>query len=605
MPGGGPGSGTPEPDPGVRYTGQAPPRTARTRGRCMAQDAVTAGERSSNGPAQARGEDSQVQSKRDRVRVQHGGSQPTALTRRPEAIAIPVADLLEYVHAGRIRVPRFQRPLKWGMRDTDLLLDSIHRGYPIGTLLFWKKPAAAAAVQLGPVRIDAPARQDAWWVVDGPQRITALTGVLTGPYDDVTADHVLFFDLHEQRFQRASKKRQPLSHWLPLDRVIDSHALFTWLRDHGDTLSKDAISAAVELGKRIREYRVPTYVVESEGEQPLRDIFARINRGGQPLAESDVFRALRGDGAYRASEIDELTDSFRDMGFGNAGRDLIRQAILAVQGRERSAGFKGRRVQRVDKEVAVETVIALQGVAVFLRKNAGIPHLALLPYRLPLLTLVRFFHQHPEPAPRSLQLMARWLWRGAINGRHQGEPVVTASMLRSIVSNESEAVQNLLRDVGSRPRAMPPLRPYRHRDAHSKLLLLALWALQPRHLGTGAALHIADLVERSSPAQPVKQPSKRDPEAAMGLPNRLLHPPLAGGLRKALIAQTDAGILTSHGISAAAHTALASGDFATFLRLREETLRPHVENFLEARAQWQASDRPPLADLIIDDEDED
>jgi hypothetical protein len=569
----------------------------------MAHDSVTA--RSSNGPGQAHGEDSQVQPKRDRAQVQHAGPQPTALTRRPEAIAVPVEDLLAYVQAGRVRVPRFQRALKWKQTDIDLLLDSIYRGYPIGTLLFWKKPADAAVVRLGPVRIDAPARQDAWWVVDGQQRITALTGVLTGPYDDVTADHVLFFDLHEQRFRRASHKRRPLPHWLPLDRVIDSHALRTWLQDCGDTLSKDAVSIALQLGKRVREYQVPAYMVESDDEQPLRDIFARIHHGGQPLAESDVFRALRADGAYRPSEIDELIHLLRNMGVVDVGPDLILQAMLAVQGKEHIPGHHRRRASPEDMEALAKTLMALEGVVVFLRKNAGIPHLALLPYRLPLITLVRFFHLHPEPAPRSLQLMARWLWRGAVNGRHQGEPVVTATTLRSIVSNESEAVQNLLRDVGSRPRAMPPLTPYRHKDAHSKLQLLALWALQPKHLGTGAALHIDDLVERNSPAQPVKEPSKRDPEAARGLPNRLLHPPLAGGLRKALIAQTDARILASHGVSPAAHAALASGDFATFLRVREETLRPHVERFLDARAQWEASDRPPLAHLIIHDEDED
>lgn len=537
--------------------------------------------------------------------MQHAGSEPTALTRRPEAIALAVEDLIGHVQAGRIRLPSFQRGLRWKRSDIEDLLDSIYRGYPIGTLLFWKKPAEAAVVQLGPVSIDAPARQDAWWVLDGQQRITALTGVLTGPCEDVTRDHVLFFDLHEQRFRRASNKRPPLPHWLPLDRVLDSQALLTWLHERGDTLSKDAVAAAVQLGKRVREYQVWASVVESEYEQPLRVIFARMNRGGQPLQESDVFRALHGGGVHRPSGLAELADSLRGTRFGDIEHDLIRQAVLAVRGKELSLGFKGQLARSEAPDALAETQTALERVIVFLRRNAGIPHLALLPYRLPLITLARFLHLHPEPAPRSLELMARWLWRGAINGRHQGEPVITSKSLTSIVSNESEAVQNLLRDVGSRPHAMPPLTPYRPRDAHSKLQLLALWALQPKHLGTGAALHIDDLVQHSSPAQPVKEPSKRDPEAARGLPNRLLHPPLAGGLRKALIAQTDARILASHGISPAAHTALASGDFATFLRLREETLRPHIERFLEARAQWDASDRPPLADLIIDDEDED
>lgn len=527
--------------------------------------------------------------RRDRGQVQHAGSEPTALTRRPEAIAISVGDLLEHVHTGRIRLPSFQRGLRWKRSDIEDLLDSIYRGYPIGTLLFWKRPADAAVVRLGPVSIDAPARQDAWWVLDGQQRITALTGVLTGPYEDVTRDHVLFFDLHEQRFQRAGNQRPPLPHWLPLGQTVDSQALLTWLHERGDTLSKDAVAAAIQLGKRVREYQVWASVVESEDEQPLRVIFARMNRGGQPLQESDVFRALHGGGVHRPSGLAGLVDSLRGTGFGDIEQDLIRQAVLAVRGKELSLGFKGQLAPSEVPDAFAETLAALERVIVFLRRNAGIPHATLLPYRLPLITLARFFHLHPEPAPRSLELMARWLWRGAINGRHQGGTVITRKTLRSIGSSESEAVQNLLRDVGSRPRAMPPFTPYRHGDARSKLQLLALWALQPKHLGTGAALQIDDLVERSSPAQPVKQPSKRDPEAARGLPNRLLHPPLAGGLRKVISAQADVAILASQGITPEAHASLASGDFATFLSGARRRCGPTSS----ASSERVRSGRPP------------
>ncbi|HWN71783.1 MAG TPA: DUF262 domain-containing protein [Haliangium sp.] len=568
----------------------------------MAYNAATAGARKRR--TSAHGGDPQAEPRRDRGQVQHAGSEPTALARRPEAIAVAVEDLLEDVHAGRIRVPRFQRALKWKRNHVDLLLDSIYRGYPIGTLLFWKKPAEAARVQLGPVFIDAPARQDALWVVDGQQRITSLAGVLTGPYEDVTADHTLFFDLHEQSFQRASKRRRPLSHWLPLDRVVDSQALLTWLHERGEALDKSAVAAAIQLGKRVREYQVPAYVVETDDDQPLREIFARVNRGGQPLDESDVFQALHGGGEHRPSGLDELADSLRATGFGNIDRDLILKAVLAVLGKELSLGFKKQLRPDDVPDALARTQAALERVIVFLRKDVGIPHVTLLPYQLPLITLARFFHLHPEPAPRSLGLMARWLWRGAINGRHQGGTVITRRTLRSIVESESDAVQNLLRDVGSRPHAPPPLTPYRHRYAHSKLQLLALWALEPRHLDTGAALHVEELVaRRGSPAQYVKEPGNHDPKAAVGLANRLLHPPLPGGLRKRLIGQSDVAILASHGVTPEARAQLAAGDFEPFLRLREETLRTHIETFLEARAQWEVSDRPPLADLIIEDED--
>ena len=76
--------------------------------------------------------------------------------------------------AGRVRIPKFQRPLRWDAKDVLSLLDSVYRGYPIGTLLFWRRPAEADPIVHGTVSIAAPAVTDALWVVDGQQRIISL-----------------------------------------------------------------------------------------------------------------------------------------------------------------------------------------------------------------------------------------------------------------------------------------------------------------------------------------------------------------------------------------------------------------------------------------------
>lgn len=542
-----------------------------------------------------------VTARRDqRAAPAHAGSGPNAFTPRPEAIALSVADLLDDIHAGRIRVPSFRRALKWKKRDIRLLLDSVYRGYPIGTMLLWQKPADAAVVQVGPVRVDAPAHQDARWVVDGQQRITALIGVLTGPYDDIHADHALFFDLQAQAFQRARKKRQPPPHWLPLDQVVDSAALITWLQERRDVLGNDAIAAAVQLGKRVREYQIPAYVVETDDEQLLREIFDRMNRSGHPLEASDVFRALHGSGTRMPSGLDDVVAALHDTGFGNIDKDILLAAVLAVAGKEPGRGIEQLDTSEVPDALA-RTLSVIQHVIVFLRKECGIPHEALMPFPLHLVTLARFFSLHPEPAPRSLSLIACWVWRGAMGQRD--DTLTTRETLQAIVEDEAEAVQNLLRGVGSRPHEMPPLTPYSFVSPHSRLQLLALWSLVPRHIVTGAPLRIDELMQSDDPAQPIQRAGKNvDTQAAAGLASRLLHPPLPGGLRKPLVAQSSAAILASHGITPEAHERLASGDFAAFLRLREDVLRPHIEQFLEKRARWNASDRPPIAHLIIEDD---
>jgi len=49
------------------------------------------------------------------------------------------------------------------------LFDSIVKGYPIGNLLLWTRPAPKAEVQLGALCIQARGFQDGLWVVDRQQ----------------------------------------------------------------------------------------------------------------------------------------------------------------------------------------------------------------------------------------------------------------------------------------------------------------------------------------------------------------------------------------------------------------------------------------------------
>ena len=65
------------------------------------------------------------------------------LAERPTATTLTVRELIHKVQTGRVRVPRFQRPLRWRQAQVVDLLDSISRGYPIGSLLLWRRPAAA------------------------------------------------------------------------------------------------------------------------------------------------------------------------------------------------------------------------------------------------------------------------------------------------------------------------------------------------------------------------------------------------------------------------------------------------------------------------------
>ena len=65
--------------------------------------------------------------------------------------------LVERIVGGRIRVPRFQRTFVWKQADLLALLDSILRGFPIGSILVWDTEEDIESTErIGPVRIGPP-----------------------------------------------------------------------------------------------------------------------------------------------------------------------------------------------------------------------------------------------------------------------------------------------------------------------------------------------------------------------------------------------------------------------------------------------------------------
>src|SRR5688572_25044353 len=106
---------------------------------------------------------------------------PSPPNLRLEAGAETVEELVERVRRGGVRVPSFQRPLKWDAADVVSLFESVYRGYPIGSILLQKGPAEPGLIKVGPLAVDAPGMQEALWVVDGQQRLTALAAGLSHP----------------------------------------------------------------------------------------------------------------------------------------------------------------------------------------------------------------------------------------------------------------------------------------------------------------------------------------------------------------------------------------------------------------------------------------
>lgn len=420
-------------------------------------------------------------------------------TPQAHAVSLSVKNLLERATRGQLRLPAFQRPLKWTLKDNVLLLDSVARGFPIGTLLFWEKEMPAGRVVLGKVEFDAPQVQRAWLIIDGQQRVSALVGTMlrTG----ATADQFsIAYDLEEQRFHNASDgKRAGRS--VPVSVLGAPERLLRWLEESGiRSRVADASDRAFRISTQLRDYEIAAYVVETTDESIVREVFDRLNTRGRKLTRSEVFEAI--DRPERSGHsVGEVQRALENLRFGRIDKELILKSLVAVRGEDITQAFRPK-WSREEREASwTRTLDGLRRAIVFLRRDGGVPHVSLLPYSLPLVILARFFSLHPEPHPRNRVLLARWLWRGFVHGTHQGQSIpLVRKMVAAVSPDEDGSVQGLLQLVPSDPSPhLVPEGKVSLKTARTRIEVLLLLRHGPRSFESGEPIDVLRVIEEHGP----------------------------------------------------------------------------------------------------------
>ena len=134
----------------------------------------------------------------------------------PKPEAERIASLISKINEGDIKIPTFQRrPSVWSNDQVIDLLDSVLKGYPIGSLLFWLTNTQLRSERNigGFLLPETPEKYPRNYVLDGQQRLTALFAVLTRAPESLDPRFRILYDLREKTF--VPFEASPGPHWLP------------------------------------------------------------------------------------------------------------------------------------------------------------------------------------------------------------------------------------------------------------------------------------------------------------------------------------------------------------------------------------------------------
>jgi len=433
----------------------------------------------------------------------------------------PLYSVVSDVMRGEIRVPRFQRPgteETWTDEQRGDLLDSLYRGFPIGTLLLWSTAKKIRTLdQVGGVAIPpAPESSTTRLVLDGHQRISTLVLILGAglrgelgrvppPAQKLDADSDApqkretgrwVFDLApspnsdstRERFVLLRSEQNPTETQLPLDIALDRAALNKWIREKKESLKDEEIAAADALRDRLREYNIPVAVLVADSLQDATESFKRINSSGQPMSAFNMVAALAYQEDFDPQEVFQhyRSELLEPIGWQDVSdSDILRVCAAKVGQAPLKFGVEDTAKKLSENREVIESSFRqIRRAADKLGSLCGIYGPKALPYSWQLITLAICFPEDRSEfsGEESDRAIRRWFWIttygevfGGVNSAvYDRSKRALEDMMRGASGDETQMMQ---RDVAPRVRA--PQR-FDFRAARSKACALAMARYQDK-----------------------------------------------------------------------------------------------------------------------------
>ena len=536
-----------------------------------------------------------------------------------------LSTLVDRVVAGKIRVPKFQRAFVWKQVDVHALLDSVLRGFPIGSILVWDAVEAIDTTnRIGPVPIGEAPDGVVGYLLDGQQRVSTLVGTLRLPNDeDGTAANVdwrVYCDLDTREIVRASAGRME-PQYFPVSSLLDTASFIAACRAisskaGGGRRAQRWIEEADRLATAFRDYQVPVVHIREADLDSAVTVFARLNRSGRKMTADEMVSALTyKEGEFHlAQELNDFKGELHQRGFGGVDRVLLLRGVLAALGRDIYAkDWADLMVKREVREKLPEgfelATSGIRGALDFLN-GLGVTSDRLLPYGLQLVLLGEFFRLCSEPGEELSELLARWFWVTSFTGWFGG---VNTSQVRLALREISHLARGEKTDVEvirlDAP-ALPFPSRFDGRSARVRAFLLYLASLQPCSLRSLDPLDPGKLLSAWGPrAMGYVLASPTDlPEHFSSPANRMFRDHgLVGQTFQHLISLDDerlSSVLPGHGFPAESLQRLRDGDRSGLIVGRLDALVAGEREFMRSRKVTEPtkSTAVPIADSDTSDD---
>jgi hypothetical protein len=351
---------------------------------------------------------------------------------QPKPDSKKYTDLISEIQKGQIKIPKFQRNFVWSVEKTAKLLDSILKGYPIGTFILWETNERLNDIknignlELPPVPDDVKVQ----YVLDGQQRITSLYAAYLGAEiqkegeKKITNYGEIYVNLDgdvENNDAQLVVSEKPEEEFITLNEVLNFNENLLEIKEK---YSDEHFKKIHNYSQTFSTYDFSTIVLRKEDIDSAIEVFTRINTGGQTLTLFEIMSA---------KTYDEEKDFDMERSFHRLINELSERkyetisssVILMILGLVLSKNKECKRkvILQLEKQNIIDiwddVISALKETIDYFRTVYRIPVSSILPYDSLLVPFSYFFyHQKEKPKGEQQKYLEEFFWRMSLSFRY-------------------------------------------------------------------------------------------------------------------------------------------------------------------------------------------
>ncbi len=378
------------------------------------------------------------------------------MSKQPKPDSKKYTDLISEIQKGQIKIPKFQRDFVWSIDKTAKLLDSILKGYPIGTFILWETNERLNDIknignlELPPVPDDIKVQ----YVLDGQQRITSLYAAFLGAEiqkegeKKITNYAEIYVDLEgniNDNDEQLIISEKPETSFITLNEVLNFNDNLLEIKEK---YTDEQFKLIHQYSQTFSTYDFSTIVLRKEDIDSAIEVFTRINTGGQTLTLFEIMAAKTYDEEQHFDMQDRFQILLKELEVSKYNT-ISSSVILNVLGLILSKNKECKRkvVLQLDKQKIIDTwdnvISALKESIDYFRSVYRIPVSTLLPYDSLLVPFSYFFYyQKEKPKGNQIKYLEEFFWRMSLSYRY-------SSSSESKLAQDIKRIDKILK--GERP----------------------------------------------------------------------------------------------------------------------------------------------------------